>query len=145
MTLTPTAIKDDAVRPEPFPWAGAPFFVRITVTAIALMIWFWGQRLIGARGNPDPAIGDRLHALTAPANLYLHVQVRVKKWKVSRPFFEYLLNIFLRCENDVLKNLRMVFSTLATDTSDTFFVVNRGRWRFWEATDPKLRNGLKPA
>lgn len=39
----------------------------------------------------------------------------------------------------------MMFSTLDTDTSDTVFVVNRGRWGFWEATDPKLGKCFKPA
>jgi hypothetical protein len=39
----------------------------------------------------------------------------------------------------------MMFSTLESDTSDTFFVVNRGRWRLWEATDLKSIKCLKPA
>lgn len=51
---------------------GASFFIRVTLTAIALVIWFWSQRLIGNRGAPAIAIGDRLQDFTAPANLYLH-------------------------------------------------------------------------
>jgi PAP2 superfamily C-terminal len=51
---------------------GASFFIRVALTAIALIIWFWSQKLIGARGAPTVAIGDRLQDFTAPVNLYLH-------------------------------------------------------------------------
>jgi len=44
----------------------------MAVTAVALAIWFWTQSLIGARGAPAMAIADRIHSITAPANLYLH-------------------------------------------------------------------------
>jgi hypothetical protein len=64
---------------------------------------------------------------------------------VSPPFFEYFLNISSRCESDMFRDSRMMFSTLGGDTSDTVFVVNTGRWRLWEATDPKLRKCLKAA
>jgi hypothetical protein len=47
--------------------------IRVVLTAAALVIWFWTQSLIGARGLPASGIGDRMHALTAPANLYLHL------------------------------------------------------------------------
>jgi len=46
--------------------------IRLILTAAALAIWFWTQSLIGARGAPASGIGDRIHAVTAPANLYLH-------------------------------------------------------------------------
>ena len=46
--------------------------IRLALTAAALLIWFWTQSLIGGRGAPESGIGDRLHSLTAPANLYLH-------------------------------------------------------------------------
>ena len=54
-------------------WGGraSAFAVRLIVTAIALLIWFWTQSLIGARGVPANAIGDRLQDLTSPLNLYL--------------------------------------------------------------------------
>jgi len=69
--MTGTAIKKDFV-PHALPTRiRGSFFIRIAVTAVALFIWFWSQRLIGARSAPDLAIGDRLHVLTAPANLYL--------------------------------------------------------------------------
>jgi hypothetical protein len=48
------------------------FAIRIVVTVVALAIWFWTQSLIGARGFPNAGIGDRVHAATAAANLYLH-------------------------------------------------------------------------
>jgi hypothetical protein len=48
------------------------FAIRLLVTAVALVTWFWTQSLIGARGLPGPVIGDRLHTATAPLNLYLH-------------------------------------------------------------------------
>ncbi len=49
------------------------FVIRLTVTAAALVIWFWTQSMIGARGAPVAGIGDRLHSATAPINLYLQV------------------------------------------------------------------------
>jgi PAP2 superfamily C-terminal len=46
--------------------------IRLLVTVAALAIWFCTQSLIGARGAPASGIGDRIQAVTAPANLYLH-------------------------------------------------------------------------
>lgn len=46
--------------------------VRLAVTAVALLIWFGTQALIGARGAPSAGIADGIHAATASANLYLH-------------------------------------------------------------------------
>jgi hypothetical protein len=45
---------------------------RILITFAALAIWFWTQSLLGARSSPTEGIGDGLHRLTAPANVYLH-------------------------------------------------------------------------
>jgi hypothetical protein len=70
--MTGTARKEDVVRHAQPAWTGTPFLIRILVTTVALIVWFWSQKLIGARGGPDLAIGDRLHTLTASANLYLH-------------------------------------------------------------------------
>jgi hypothetical protein len=53
-------------------WSGRAFAIRLVVTAAALLIWFWTQSLIGARGLPGAGIGDGLHTATSPANLYLH-------------------------------------------------------------------------
>jgi len=43
---------------------------RVILTAVALVIWFYTQSLIGARPLPAAGIGDALHALTAPLNAY---------------------------------------------------------------------------
>jgi len=48
------------------------FVVRVIVTALALVIWFWTQSLIGSRGFPSAGIGDRVHTATGSVNLYLH-------------------------------------------------------------------------
>src|SRR6266436_3040049 len=45
---------------------------RILITCAALAIWFWTQSLLGARISPTQGIGDGLHRLTAPLNVYLH-------------------------------------------------------------------------
>lgn len=71
--MTGTAIKDDIVRREHPAWTGVSFFIRLAATGIALVVWFWSQKLIGARSAPNLIIVDRLHTLTASANLYLHV------------------------------------------------------------------------
>jgi len=46
---------------------------RVILTAVALVIWFYTQSLIGARPSPASGIGDGLHALTAPLNTYFLV------------------------------------------------------------------------
>jgi hypothetical protein len=70
--MTETATKEDVVRHVLPSWNGLSLFIRVAVTGIALIVWFWSQKLIGAQGTPTLAIGDRLHTLTAPANLYLY-------------------------------------------------------------------------
>jgi hypothetical protein len=45
--------------------------LRIAITAVALLIWFWTQSLLGARAGGGDAIGDALHRLTAPIHSYL--------------------------------------------------------------------------
>lgn len=49
------------------------FVIRVVITTAALVIWFWTQSLIGSRGFPASGIGDRVHVMTASANLYLHL------------------------------------------------------------------------
>ena len=44
---------------------------RAILTAIALVVWFYSQSLIGARPVPANGIGDGLHRFTAPLNSYL--------------------------------------------------------------------------
>src|ERR1700722_5134471 len=45
--------------------------IRLALTTAALVIWFWTQSLIGTRVAPASGIGDRIHMVTASANLYL--------------------------------------------------------------------------
>jgi len=46
-------------------------FRRVVLTAVALVVWFYTQSLIGARPVPTSGIADGLHRLTAPLNTYL--------------------------------------------------------------------------
>jgi hypothetical protein len=48
-----------------------PLALRITITVVALAVWFWTQALLGARPGGSEAIGDGLHRLTAPLHDYL--------------------------------------------------------------------------
>jgi len=43
---------------------------RVVITAIALVVWFYTQSLLGARPLPTIGIGDGLHQLTAGLNAY---------------------------------------------------------------------------
>jgi len=43
---------------------------RVLLTAVALVVWFYSQSLIGARPVPANGIGDGLHRFTAPFNSY---------------------------------------------------------------------------
>jgi hypothetical protein len=49
-------------------WRGIP--LRLVVTAIVLVLWFWTQSLIGARIAPANGIGDVVHNWTAGLNSY---------------------------------------------------------------------------
>lgn len=49
---------------------------RLIFTALALIIWFWTQSLIGARSLPGTGIGDAMHQWTAPLNSYFYENVR---------------------------------------------------------------------
>ena len=44
--------------------------LRLLMTGIVLVLWFWTQSLIGARTAPASGIGDVLHNLTAGLNSY---------------------------------------------------------------------------
>lgn len=72
------------------------FAIRFIVTGAALAVWFWTQSLIGTRGFSGAGIGDAVHSLTAPANLYLqaHPSVANALLIVSSAFID-LLGIFL--------------------------------------------------
>ncbi len=68
-----TALQEDIDQKADSGRSYKSLFVRIGFTAGALAIWFWTQKLIGARGAPDQVIEDGIHAATASMNLYLHV------------------------------------------------------------------------
>jgi hypothetical protein len=67
-----TTLKEDtAPAAQSGPTSGS-LLARLAWTGAALIVWFWTQKLIGARGTPDVAIYDRIHSATLSANLYLH-------------------------------------------------------------------------
>ncbi len=71
--MTGTAVQEDVGRKRMNTWDYKSLLVRSALTAGALVVWFWSQKLIGARAAPDPGIGDRIHSATASINLYLHL------------------------------------------------------------------------
>ncbi|HEV2424840.1 MAG TPA: phosphatase PAP2-related protein [Terriglobia bacterium] len=44
---------------------------RLILAGLGIGGWFWTQALIGRRPAPPSGIGDRLHQVSAPLNLYL--------------------------------------------------------------------------
>ncbi|MBZ5663748.1 MAG: hypothetical protein LAO30_04015 [Acidobacteriia bacterium] len=74
--MNETATQDDVARNSRPGRSARAFAIRLIVTAVALVIWFWTQSLIGTRGLPGSGIGDGLHIATASANSYLHIHPR---------------------------------------------------------------------
>jgi len=70
--MTGTALQDDVGRKAKPGRRYRSFLGRIALTTGVLVVWFWSQKLIGARGAPDHAIGDGIHVATASLNFYLH-------------------------------------------------------------------------
>lgn len=62
-----------ALEPNSRAWHWKSFFIRFGATAAALVIWFWTQSLIGARGTANSGINDGLHQFTASLNHYLQL------------------------------------------------------------------------
>lgn len=62
-----------ALQPSSAAWNWRSFLIRFGLTAAALVVWFWTQSLIGARGAADSGINDGLHQLTASLNHYLQL------------------------------------------------------------------------
>src|SRR2546425_372055 len=57
--------------------ADAPLWVaRAALVAVGLGLWFWTQRLIGARPFPSRGIGDAVHDWTEPWNRWLNAHPR---------------------------------------------------------------------
>jgi hypothetical protein len=50
--------------------------LRIAVIAVALVLWFWTQRLISRKAMPTEGVGDRIHDLTTSANAWLWIHTR---------------------------------------------------------------------
>jgi len=69
--MTGRAIQSEVSRDSRASRSARSFAIRLAVTTVALIIWFWTQSLIGARGLPGTVIGDRLHSATTSANSYL--------------------------------------------------------------------------
>jgi hypothetical protein len=70
--MTRTALQGEESRRSVASHSTGSFIVRVAVTTVALIIWFWTQSLIGARSVPNTGIGDRLQDATTSANSYLH-------------------------------------------------------------------------
>lgn len=70
--MTGTITKEEVIHESWIARSTRSFWLRLVVTAAALIAWFWTQSLIGARKLPTVGIGDRLHNATSSANLYLH-------------------------------------------------------------------------
>ncbi len=47
-----------------------PILLRLAVITVALVIWFWTQKLIARKSNDTPGIGDAVHRLTAGWHRY---------------------------------------------------------------------------
>ena len=47
-----------------------PLALRIVITVVALVLWFWTQSLLGARPGGSDSIGDGLHRISAPLHDY---------------------------------------------------------------------------
>lgn len=48
-----------------------PYLLRIGFVAVALVLWFWTQKLISRKAPTGDKIGDRLHDWTAPLHGWL--------------------------------------------------------------------------
>ena len=53
---------------------------RLLVVAVALVIWFWTQSLIGAKAAGGDGVGDILHRLTANWHAYLLARPKAADW-----------------------------------------------------------------
>lgn len=70
--MTGTITTEEVIHESWIARSTRSFWLRLVVTAAALIAWFWTQSLIGARKLPTVGIEDRLHNATNSANLYLH-------------------------------------------------------------------------
>jgi len=93
--MTETAVQNEVSRDSRTNRSARSFAIRLAVTTVALIVWFWTQSMIGARSAPD-GIGDLLHTVTTSANTYLHGHPALANFLliVSSGFID-LLGIFL--------------------------------------------------
>jgi hypothetical protein len=75
---------------------GRTVVIRLALTAVTLILWFWTQSLIGKHALPASGIGDQLLVWTAPINAYLneHQSAANVLLIVSSGFID-LLGLFL--------------------------------------------------
>jgi hypothetical protein len=71
-------------------------FLRIGIIIVALVIWFWTQKLIANKSDNMHAIGDGIHRLTARWNRYFHANVKTANWAlIISSFFIDVLGLTL--------------------------------------------------
>lgn len=93
---------------QPSHWRA--LMLRLIVTGIVLVVWFWTQSLIGARAAPASGLGDALHNLTARLNTYF-------------------------TQNSGAANLLLIVSSALIDALGLFLL---GRWIFGGSVRPFL-------
>ncbi len=54
--------------------------LRIAVIAVALVIWFWTQKLIAGKSDDMHSMGDGIHRLTAGWNRYFRENEKATNW-----------------------------------------------------------------
>ncbi len=80
----------------PAPRGVRAYLARIVVTLLAVGLWFWTQSLIGSRALPGSGLGDGMHSLLAPVNLYLHLHpASTDALLIVSSFFIDALAVFL--------------------------------------------------
>ena len=80
----------------PAPRGVRVYLVRFLVTLLAVGLWFWTQSLIGSRVLPGSGLGDGMHSLLAPVNLYLHLHpASTNVLLIVSSFFIDALAVFL--------------------------------------------------
>ena len=69
---------------------------RAAVIVVALVIWHWTQKLIGARGHPLTGLGDWIHDLTAPVHRWFTQHDRAaNRLLITSSFFIDAFGLFM--------------------------------------------------
>jgi hypothetical protein len=70
--------------------------LRIVVIGVALVIWFWTQKLIAQKSDNMHSIGDGVHRLTAGWNRYFSENEKAAKWAlITSSFFIDVIGLTL--------------------------------------------------